>query len=100
MSLDGCLAATVCYDGGVSTDAERLLGELLKLPASERVEVFDRLGAQLEVERGQSLSDAWRREIHRRISRLDEGEAALIPVEDVERDLWAEQLADEQAVVP
>ena len=68
----GCMTSGVFVRGGTAwgRNAERLLEEVLKLPLLERVEVFERLGAQLEVERGQSLSDAWRDEISRRISRL------------------------------
>lgn len=83
----------------VGANAERLLEELLKLPSSERVEVFERLGAHLEAEHGEPLSVAWRDEISRRISRLDAGHSELVSAEEVERDLWAEQLAEEQAAV-
>jgi hypothetical protein len=44
-----------------------------------------------------SLSDAWRAEVVRRVARIDAGETELLDVEDVERELWSEQLADEAA---
>jgi hypothetical protein len=40
------------------------------------------------------LSDVWRAEVARRICRVDAGETELLDVEDVERELWSEQLAD------
>jgi len=77
--------------------AEQILEEVLKLPSDEQVDLFERLGARLERDHGELLSDAWREEIMRRIALHDAGEVEAIPVEDVERELWAEQLADERA---
>lgn len=88
----------VCYTVHVSANVDRLLRELLELDSAERVEIFDRLGAHLEAEYGKPVPDAWRDEISRRISRFDTGDTKPIAVEDLERDLWADQLADEQAI--
>jgi hypothetical protein len=45
----------------------------------------------------EASSDACRSEIARRIARIDAGQTELLDVEQVERELWAEQLADEVA---
>ena len=81
----------------MSADAERLLGELLRLPTSDRVEVFERLGAHLDAEQRAPLSESWRAEIARRIARLDEGQTEPLDVDELERELWAEQQADERS---
>lgn len=79
--------------------ARRLLEEARQLSSAERVELFERLGAELEAEAGDepAPSDAWRREIQRRIARIDAEEVELVDADELERELWAEQLADEAA---
>lgn len=67
----------------------------MKLTPAERVEVFDRLAASLEAEAGDGLTDAWREELGRRVAGLESGERVPIAAEDLERELWAEQQADE-----
>jgi putative addiction module component (TIGR02574 family) len=84
----------------MNAKARRLLDEAMKLPSADRAELFEQLGARLETEHGGeagALSDAWRAEVARRIARVDAGQVELLDVEELERELWAEQLADEVA---
>lgn len=83
----------------MSSNARRLLDEAMRLPLAERAELFEHLGARLEAEQAETgtLSDAWRAEVARRVARIDAGQAHLLDAEDLERELWAEQLADEAA---
>jgi len=83
----------------MNANARRLLDEAMSLPSAERAELFEHLGARLEAEQAEAgpLSDAWRAEVARRVARLDAGQAHLLDAEEVERELWAEQLADEAA---
>lgn len=80
----------------MSSNARRLLDEAMRLPSAERVELYEHLGARLEAETGTS-SEAWRVEVARRVARLDAGQAHLLDAEELERELWAEQLIDEAA---
>jgi putative addiction module component (TIGR02574 family) len=83
----------------MNANARRLLDEAMGLPSAHRAELFELLGARLEAEHGEAgaLSEPWRAEMARRIARIDAGETELLDVEDVERELWSEQLADEAA---
>jgi hypothetical protein len=80
----------------VTAEAERLLDALLKLPRTDRVELFDQLAASLGVERDEIVSAAWREEILGRIARVDAGEAVLVDADDIERELLDEQDSDER----
>jgi hypothetical protein len=53
--------------------------------------------AQPAADEAGALSDTWRAEIVRRIASIDAGQTELVDVEDLERELWAEQHADEAA---
>lgn len=83
----------------MDANARRLLDEAMSLPSADRAELFEQLGARLEAEHGEAgaVSDAWRAEVAGRIALIDAGETELLDVEEVERELWAEQLADEAA---
>lgn len=83
----------------MTANAQRVLAEARKLSTADRADLFERLGAELEAEAeaadGGLLSQAWRDEIHERIARIDAGETELVDADELERELWAEQLADE-----
>lgn len=83
----------------MNANARRLLDEAMRLPSAERAELFEHLGARLEAEHAEAgaLSAAWRAEVAQRITRVDSGQTQLLDVEELERELWAEQLADEAA---
>jgi putative addiction module component (TIGR02574 family) len=87
----------------MNAKARRVLEEAMGLPIADRAELFEQLGARLEADESQTsggpLSEAWRSEITRRIARIDGGQTELLDVENLERELWAEQLADEAALM-
>lgn len=86
---------------GMTANAQRVLAEARKLSTADRADLFERLGAELEAEAadGGIPSQAWRNEIHERIARIDAGETELIDADELERELWAEQLADETSAI-
>ena len=52
--------------------AEKIVSEVLKLPAEERAELVDRLLRSLDDEEGDTLDDADRERLHAAIARSEE----------------------------
>jgi len=63
----------------MSTQFDKLCAEALKLPSDLRAQLADRLLASL-VGEGE-IDDAWFAEVERRIAEVENGQAALVPVE-------------------
>ena len=73
----------------MSTAAEELLAQALKLAPEDREMVAVELAASLEKDPG--YDDAWAAEIKRRVEEIDTGAAELVPWEEV-RDRLYERL--------
>ena len=73
----------------MSTAAEELLAQALKLAPEDREMVAAGLAASLEKDPG--YDDAWAAEIKRRVKEIDNGAAELVPWEEV-RDRLYERL--------
>ena len=63
------------------TTLETLEAEMLKLPASDRSHLLQRLLASLDVD--EDVEAAWDREADRREAELDSGAVQALPGEDV-----------------
>ncbi len=63
------------------TTLETLEAEVLKLPASDRSHLLQRLLASLDVD--EDVEAAWDREADRREAELDSGAVQALPSEDV-----------------
>jgi putative addiction module component (TIGR02574 family) len=77
--------------------ATDLLDELLKLPASERLEIAHALWESLDDERQQvafELTPELKTELHRRIAEHDADPDSAIPWEEVRQDLWNGRCGD------
>ena len=64
----------------MSTTVEILEVEALRLSATERGLLIERLIASLDVDPG--VDDAWAAEVERRIEEIESGHARLIPAAD------------------
>lgn len=73
----------------MSTAAEEVLAQALKLDPADREMVAAQLMGSLETE--PALSESWRAEIQRRVQELEDGTAELVPWEEV-RDRLCERL--------
>ena len=70
----------------MSTAAEELLAQALKLAPEDREMVATELAASLEKDPG--YDDAWAAEVGRRIDRADSGRVSSIPWETVRAELY------------
>jgi putative addiction module component (TIGR02574 family) len=76
------------YTSRMSSEAEKLLAEALKLPPQQREMILLRLRESLEHEAGEEDADAaWSEEIARRLDAVDDGSAVLHDWDDVKRDI-------------
>ncbi|MBA4180685.1 MAG: addiction module component, family protein [Anaerolinea sp.] len=73
----------------MSTAAEEVLAQAMKLDADEREWVAEELLGSLETM--PPLSEAWQAEIRRRVEEIEDGTAELVPWEEV-RDRLYERL--------
>jgi putative addiction module component (TIGR02574 family) len=64
---------------------EQIEQELLRLPASERARLAERLIASLDEDA--EINRAWAEEVRRRDEELDSGAVPSLPLEDSLRDL-------------
>jgi len=64
---------------------EQIERELLRLPASERARLAERLIASLDED--SEMDRAWAEEVRRRDGELDSGAVQSLPLEDSLRDL-------------
>ena len=74
----------------MATEAlERIRTEVLDLTESERAELAHDLIASLDEPRDSGVEDAWDREILRRISLIDSGQAKLLDREEFRQKMRA-----------
>lgn len=71
----------------MSDPARQFESEALKLPATDRARLAERLIASLDPEPEESAEEAWVREIERRVEELRTGNVRTRPAEDVLRGI-------------
>lgn len=67
----------------MATPTDRVVEEALSLPADERLSLVEKLLVSLNLPVDEAIDRLWAEEAERRISRLDAGEAKLIPGDEV-----------------
>ena len=70
-------------------DPQKLLDEAMKLPTSTRAKLVGQLLETLDDGADEGVEEAWRAEISRRVTELDQGTVETVPWEDVRRELRA-----------
>lgn len=70
----------------MSTELEKLKGDLLALPPESRASLAQALIASLDEEVDENVADLWAEEIRRRRQKIRNGTAVLRSAEDVMRD--------------
>ena len=73
----------------MSPESSDLLKLALGLPVEERAALANSLLDSLDDEGSASAEDAWNREVSRRMTALNSGEAVTVPWEEVQRQLRA-----------
>ena len=73
----------------MTTEAERIIDEAMKLEPSTRAMIAETLLDSLDVGADFPVSDAWREEIRRRCVEIDNGTVELIPGDRAMEELWA-----------
>ncbi|MSR65023.1 MAG: addiction module component [Verrucomicrobiae bacterium] len=63
--------------------AEKLKGEILRLPETDRAELAELLIQSLDTEVDEDAESAWDEELARRQRRMEEGKSSSRPAEDV-----------------
>jgi putative addiction module component (TIGR02574 family) len=71
----------------MNTETHQLLQSLLALPESARADIAASLIRSLDPEADEDVDAAWAAEIERRVTAIDNGEARLIPWDDVMREI-------------
>lgn len=71
----------------MSDPARQLESEALKLSATDRARLAERLIASLDPEPEEGAEEAWAREIERRVEELRTGKVRTRPAEDVLREI-------------
>jgi len=67
----------------MSTEASRLLTEVLALPANERAQLVERILDSLSVEPDKERLEKWAAETESRLDAIDRGELDVVAGEDV-----------------
>lgn len=83
------------YNAGMTKEALELLQKALTLSEEERAKLAGSLIESLDAEDEKAASEAWDREISRRVADLDSGKAQTIPWEEVQRRISAKLSHDE-----
>jgi putative addiction module component (TIGR02574 family) len=70
----------------MSRTPEELLSEAMRLPPRQRAALADSLYESVESEMGEpdEVERAWLEEAHRRLERLERGEAELLPLDQID----------------
>ena len=71
----------------MNTESKKLLRSALALPESDRAKIAASLIHSLDTETDDDVDSAWAAEIQRRIESIDNGEAKLVPWDDVMREM-------------
>jgi len=72
---------------GMNTQAQQTLQTALALPHDDRVEIAETLLLSLDDVVAEKIEAAWSEEIKRRLNSIDQGEAQLIPADEVMRQM-------------
>jgi putative addiction module component (TIGR02574 family) len=84
------IARLLVFGGIMATEAlERLRSEMMALSETERAELAHELIQSLDAPRDNGVEEAWDREILRRISVVDDGQATLLDREEFRRRMRA-----------
>ncbi len=67
--------------------SQAILDEALKLPSKERAAVAEQLIQSLDPIQETEVEQAWQKEIQRRLTEIENGEATTIPWEEVQNRL-------------
>ena len=73
----------------MTATTEKLMDEVLDLPADERLSLVDRLIASLNLPTQTAIDRLWAEEAERRLAQIDRGEVELIPGEQVFAEIRA-----------
>ncbi len=73
----------------MATSIDRVVDEALSLPADARLDLIERLLASLNLPVDEEIDRLWAEEAEQRVSRIEAGEAKLIPGKDVFRKVRA-----------
>jgi putative addiction module component (TIGR02574 family) len=73
----------VIYFCVMSTNAEKILQEAMRLPAQDRAEVLERLLATFQEPPDPELDRLWAREVEDRLEAYDRGEVGSVPADEV-----------------
>ena len=70
-------------------DVAEIVKEAAKLSEADRAALANSLLNSLDTEVDEGAEEAWRAEIHRRLTEIDTGAVTLVPSEDAQRRLWS-----------
>lgn len=65
------------------TATDKIINEVLELPADARISLVDRILASLNLPIRPDIDHLWAEEVERRVAEIDRGEIELIPGEEV-----------------
>jgi putative addiction module component (TIGR02574 family) len=71
----------------MDTQAEQILQTALRLPVDDRAEIAESLIQSIDEERAAEIEAAWAEEIRRRIEEIDNGQAQMVPWDEVIRSM-------------
>jgi putative addiction module component (TIGR02574 family) len=71
----------------MSTQAEQVLGDAMKLTEADRADLAARLLESLDPEVDQGVEEAWRVEIERRLDALEKGQVKAVPWAEARRHI-------------
>jgi putative addiction module component (TIGR02574 family) len=77
----------------MTSTAQKVLEEAMRLEPKERAELAGRLLESLEPESEEGVAEAWLTEIERRMAELDSGSAQSVPWEQVRARLYGSDAA-------
>ena len=67
----------------MSTVSDKIMDEVLSLPADARMSLVEKLLASLNLPTQSEIDRVWAEEAERRVAQIDRGEVELIPGEEV-----------------
>ncbi len=67
----------------MATVSDKVMDEVLSLPADARISLVEKLLASLNLPTQQEIDREWAKEAERRVAQIDRGEVKLIPGEEV-----------------
>ncbi len=73
----------------MSKDLKQIIRDAASLPEADRATLAGVLIESLEGDPDEGVETAWTAEVNRRAAEIDSGEVALVPWEDVRKQLFA-----------